>query len=122
MAELVLLALVVGGYVSALAFVALIVAKVHAAQSDLTKTVIHELREVTNRALVLQGLNPHVVDPKTYGPTGMARADEEAQAAKVAAAQEEALSQDEESLRTAEEAYFAALAKQVNASANGSQN
>lgn len=81
------------------------------------------MREVANSALISRGLNPHVVDPATYGPTGMSRADEQSQAAKVAAAQEAAFSEEEESLRSAEEAYMAHLAKMaVNSSASGNGN
>lgn len=82
-------------------------AKFYATEMRLgNERALSELRAVTQRLLVLQGLNPHVVDPKTFGPTGMSREAEEAQAAQAAAEREAVSSDEEEALREAEDEFF----------------
>ena len=70
-------------------------------------TALTEMRAITQRVLVLRGLNPHVVDPEAFGPTGMARADEEKMATDAVVAQNAVVSAEDEALREAEEQFFA---------------
>lgn len=117
------MALAWGTPIVCLALAGFLFNRMSANQTQVFTSAMTQMREITNRALVLQGLNPHVVDPKTYGPTGMARADEEEIAAKAAAAQTESEAEEAEELRKAEEAYFEKLAKLAqNSSARGDQH
>lgn len=108
-----LLTLIASGIVLLPLLATVVVVVAMRSQAATFQAAMGHMREVANSALIARGLNPHVVDPNTYGPSGMKRTDEEATAAKVAAAQEQATSDEEEALRSAEDKYLAMLAAQA---------
>lgn len=65
-----------------------------------------ELRDVAQTILTIHaaglGVSPHALDPKKFGPSGMAREDEEKLAAQKKQEREEQASEEEQALREAE--------------------
>lgn len=65
-----------------------------------------QMAEVTKNmrfaAGLRDGVNPHVLDPVTFGPTGMARADEE----RMRKSHAQSVDEEDEALRAAEDHYF----------------
>lgn len=68
------------------------------------------MKEVTQRAQfaagLREGVNPHVLDPETFGPTGMARKDEEDFKVKQKTAQSVLEHIEDDALALAEEHYI----------------
>jgi hypothetical protein len=88
--------------------------------------VRRDYRSIASKGLVLQGLNPHVVEPERFGPSGMARQDEERQRAilqekKVEAERSRAVteSEDETALREAEDRFFKTMEFMSQGRTNG---
>lgn len=86
---------------------------------EVTRAALSDNRAVTQRAIMaLTGLNPHVIDPTTFGPSGMARADEEKQQAAALAALS-AQEQQADSLLREAEAEFLRTQQRVPAASRG---
>ena len=77
--------------------------------NELAKEAVRAQTRALESALIIRGgLNPHVANPTLFGPSGMARTDEEKATAAAPPPPGDFISEEERAIREAEEEYFKA--------------